>query len=189
MSTGRLSERAGIVQSGFYAHFGSVEECTLVAAERIGQRLRGLIVRKMSEEDTIDTGALAWFVEGMLGRLEGEWKFVELMLRYRRDPSPLGEVMSRFYEQVREDVVSNLIEVGPPVGIKQEDRLLLVPAAHSIVMQFVTALECIAGGWAPERKMLAKHLAAQIQLSARQGYEAIEEGSLDSLDALNAPES
>ena len=70
VSTGKLAKEAGIVQPGFYPHFGSVEEYLLVAAERIGQRPRDLIVRKMSEEDTIDPDAPAEFVEEMLARFE-----------------------------------------------------------------------------------------------------------------------
>lgn len=173
VATGRLTKKAGIVQSGFYAHFGSVEECILVAAERIGQRLRGLIVRKMAEEDTIAPDALARFVEEMLARLEEEWTFVELMLRYRRDPSPLGKAMSSFHDQVREDVVNNLIEVGPQDSLEEADRTLFVPAAHLIVTQFVAALEAIAEGWVTDRGLLARQLADQIQTSAKHAYEAI----------------
>ena len=173
VATGRLTKKAGIVQSGFYAHFGSVEECILVAAERIGQRLRGLIVLRMSEENTVEPGALAQFIEDMLARFEEEWTFVDLMLRYRRDPSPLGKVMSRFYEQVRGDVVNNLIEVSTELDIRNSERHLLIPGAHLIVMQFIATLEIIAEGLAPDRAELAGQLAAQIQLSAEQAYKTV----------------
>ena len=174
VSTGKLAKRVGIVQSGFYAHFGSLEECTLDAAERIGQRLRDLIVRKMPEEDTIDPDSLAQFVQEMLARFEKEWTFVDLMIRYRRDPSLLGKIMSRFHDRVREDVVDNLIEVGPE-GTEAAERYLFVPAAHLIVTQFVATLEIIAEERTPDRKALAGQLAAQIQLAAKYAYESVDQ--------------
>lgn len=178
ISTGKLSNRAGIVQSGFYAHFASVEECTLVAAERIGNRLRELVVQRMREEDTVDPAALSGFMGRMLSSFEGNWKFMEIMLRYRRDPSPLGKVMSRFYDQVREDVVDNLIEVSP-LDLQDSERPLLVPAAHMIVLQFVAALEALVEGLAQDpaspatREKLADQLAAHVQLSAEQTYNTV----------------
>ena len=178
VSTGKLAKKAGVVQSGFYAHFGSVEECVLYAAERVGRRLRDLVVQKMSEEDTVDPDALAIFVEEMLARFENEWMFVELMLRYRRDPSPLGKVMSRFHDRVREDVVNNLIEVSTPESVRENERYLLVSAAHLIVMQFVATLEIIVEGRSPDRTALARQLAAQIQLSATHAHEAVDQHRL-----------
>ena len=174
VATGRLAKKAGIVQSGFYAHFGSVEECILAAAERIGQRLRESLVRKLAEEETVDPEALARFAADVLARLEKEWTFVELLLRYRRDPSPLGNVMSRFFSLLRDDVVDNLIEVAPELQIQEHERFLLTPAAHTIVVQFIVALESVREGWEPDRKMQSKHLAARIQLAAAQGYEVVE---------------
>ncbi len=173
VSTGKLAKKAGVVQSGFYAHFASVEECVLFAAERVGQRLRDLVVRKMSEEDTVDPDALASFVEEMLALFEEEWTFVEIMLRYRRDPSPLGKVMSRFHDQVREDVVDNLIEVSALGNIEETERSLFVPAAHLIVMQFVATLEIISESRTPDRAALASQLAAQIQLAADHAHRAV----------------
>lgn len=174
VSTGRLASKAGVVQSGFYAHFASLDECVLVAAERIGGRLRDLLVQRMYEEDTVDPDSLARFLEELFARFEPHWTFVELMLRYRRDPSPLGKVMRDFYDRVRQDLLENLTEVAPELNVQEHERRLLAPAANSILTQFVAALEGIKEGWTPDRETLAKHLAEQIQLFAQQGYETVE---------------
>ncbi|WP_027883489.1 TetR/AcrR family transcriptional regulator [Meiothermus rufus] len=49
VSTTRLAQAAGVVQSGFYAHFTSLEECLVSAAEVVGGCIRALLGRSLGE--------------------------------------------------------------------------------------------------------------------------------------------
>lgn len=176
VSSVRLAEAAGIVQSGFYAHFPNVEACVLIAAEQIGQSLRQPMIAGMADlrqHDVSDQQILAQLIERVIALLAEQWQFVDLLLRYRRDPSPLGGVMRQWSAHVRDDIVEHLFVLPQPLTIHADERALLVPAAHMIVAQLLAGLESLVEGWAHDSQMLAQQLASQIMTTANAAYEAI----------------
>ena len=114
VSTTRLTRAAGVVQSGFYAHFASVEECLVVAAETIGDRIRVLLsncLAELRQVGAIDPEKITEIYKRVLLELEVNWKFVEMFIRYFREPTPLGQTLARIQRNLRQDLTDHLVLV------------------------------------------------------------------------------
>jgi AcrR family transcriptional regulator len=117
LTTVRVTREAGIVQSGFYAHFKNPEHLQEELAERVGRQLRESIARWMAAlraaEDERDLPARYREVLELFRR---EAALVDLLLRYRRDPSPLGRVLGHLHTQLRADFFQYLRERSGPLS-------------------------------------------------------------------------
>lgn len=105
LTTVRVTKEAGIVQSGFYAHFKNPEHLQSELAERIGRDLREIFARSMAalRASADDPTSLTRCYADALAQLKSESAMVDLFLRYRRTSTPLGQVMSHLHTQLRAD--------------------------------------------------------------------------------------
>lgn len=146
LTTARLARAADIVQSGFYVHFSGVDACLAEATTRIGERLRGLILQGLAELRAVgggDAGQLARFYGSVLGWLGAERRFIELFLRYRRDPSPPGRALAALLARFHDDVAEHLLLLWGPAGEEANAALRARTATHArlLVGLFLAAVE------------------------------------------------
>ncbi|WP_027883488.1 hypothetical protein [Meiothermus rufus] len=47
----------------------------------------------------------------MLQELEANWQFVEMFIRYFREPTPLGQTLARIQQGLRQDISEHLMQV------------------------------------------------------------------------------
>lgn len=113
LSTTRLTREVGIVQSGFYNHFPSVDACLVAAAARVVEDIRGPVrawMAELRETDVLPTAQTTDLLTTHFGRVLAElvprWPVFALLERYRRAPGPLGAVLAR----ARDDAVSDVEE-------------------------------------------------------------------------------
>lgn len=164
VSTTRLAAEVGIVQSGFYAHFGSVDECLAEACRRVVDEARAPITEWMGELAATDSGDLerltAHFAR-VLDLLVPRWQAVELVLRHQRDPGPLGQQLAEVGRTLDRDVhayLRSIADVLPdPLPRAAERRLALL--AHLAVGLVMSALEAIADEPGLDRAAVARSLA------------------------------
>lgn len=160
VSTARVARNAGIVQSGFYAHFASLEDCVVVAAEHIGQRIQSTLIEGLSllrEQGAGDFELVMAQYHRVLTELEAEWQFVELLLRYFRDPSPLGRTLAAIQGSIRDELTHHLLVLLKPLGIPDGGRPEAGYLADLIVNMLLSSLQSLR--WEPS---LHKELVAYL---------------------------
>ncbi|MCX7782346.1 MAG: TetR/AcrR family transcriptional regulator [Meiothermus sp.] len=160
VSTARVARDAGIVQSGFYAHFASLEECVVVAAEHIGQRIRDTISEGLSllrEQGASDFNLVMTQYRRILTQLEAQWQFVELLLRYFRDPSPLGRTLAAIQQSIRDELTYHLMTLLKPLGIPDGGRPEAAYLADLMVNMLLSSVQSLR--WEPS---LNKELVAYL---------------------------
>lgn len=160
VSTARVARDAGIVQSGFYAHFSSLEDCVVVAAEHIGQRIQGTVVEGLSllrEQGAQDFDLVLAQYNRILEQLEAEWQFVELLLRYFREPSPLGRTLAAIQRSIRDELTHHLMVLLKPLGIPDGGRPEAAFLADPTVNVLLSSVQSLR--WEPSlNKELVAHL-------------------------------
>lgn len=113
LTTVRITKEAGIVQSGFYAHFRNPEHLQQELAERVGRDLSAAVATwtaaLRADPHGHDGKLVARYLE-VLQLFQRESVLVDLFLRYRRSHSPLGMVLSHLHTQLRADVFQYLRE-------------------------------------------------------------------------------
>ncbi len=120
VTTLRIARAVGIVQSGVYRHFPTVEALLAVAAERVGARVRQIVL-----EDRLFGGLVearqpqprVAYCANMLALMRREWHFLELLQRFRREPSPLGQVLHQCYRELVDDLTTHLHTVAEVEGV------------------------------------------------------------------------
>jgi AcrR family transcriptional regulator len=112
LTTVRVTREAGIVQSGFYAHFKSPEHLQQELAERAGRELRESIASWMAalRAGGSDPESLGRAYHEVIELFRTEAPLVDLFLRYRRSPSPMGIVLGHLHTQLRADFFQYLRE-------------------------------------------------------------------------------
>ncbi len=170
VTTARLAEASGIVQSGFYTHFKNVDEAIVAAAEHTGRRLRDIIRRWRMEIvalGDVTVQQLAEHYASLIHLLLEERHFTELYLQYRRTPTSLGAVLRQFEVNVIADVGVHLEQMIPAEfrGSEDKDR----QQAEQIVGMFWVALDraLYAEG---DIGSLALQLAVLTKASVELGY-------------------
>ena len=170
VTTARLAEASGIVQSGFYTHFKNVDEAIVAAAEHTGQRLRDIIKQWRMEIvalGDVTVQQLAEHYASLIRLLLKERHFTELYLQYRRTPTSLGTALRQFEVNVIADVGVHLEQMIPAEfrGLKDKDR----QQAEQIVGMFWVALDraLYAEG---DTESLALQLAVLTKASVELGY-------------------
>lgn len=160
VSTARVARDAGIVQSGFYAHFASLEDCVVVAAEHIGQRIRDSIregLALLREEGVDDFELVLTQYRRIIGQLEAQWQFVELLLRYFREPTPLGRTLAAIQQSIRDELTQHLMALLKPLGIPNGGRPEAAFLADLMVNMLLSAVQSLR--WEPS---LNKELVAYL---------------------------
>ncbi|MCX7740616.1 MAG: TetR/AcrR family transcriptional regulator, partial [Meiothermus sp.] len=150
VSTARVARDAGIVQSGFYAHFASLEECVVVAAEHIGQRIRDSIREGLSllrEQGVGDFELVLSLYRRLLTEVEAQWQFVELLLRYFREPTPLGRTLFSIQQSIRDELTQHLVGILKPLDIPDGGRPEAAFLADLMVSMLLSSVQSLR--WEP----------------------------------------
>ncbi len=142
VTTPRLAAEVGIVQSGFYRHFKSTDECLRAAASRIGGRVRRVVLedRMLSAiADADDPVRLAAHFARMLELMHAEWGFLELLLRFRQAPGPVGEALGWIHGDLVADLERHFERVAARHGVS------LAPEGNRELSEWVLAAVMSAG--------------------------------------------
>ncbi|RDI94449.1 TetR/AcrR family transcriptional regulator [Meiothermus sp. QL-1] len=146
ISTARVAREAGIVQSGFYAHFESLEACIAEAARRIGNRIRITLVHgleRIRHQGAGDYTLIKEQYQRLLAELQEQWIFVELFVRYFREPSPLGQALAQVHEKLRAELITHLQEVLKPLGLENRDQAQLGYLADLLISMCISSAESL----------------------------------------------
>ncbi len=180
VTTTRLAEASGIVQSGFYTHFSNVDEALVAAAEDAGRHLRGLVHAWREEIVALNGGSVAQLAEHyerLLRELLRNRPFTELYLQYRRAPTLLGDTLRRFEGDLIEDAGAHLARLVRPDDPtpREEDRL----QAELIVGLFMSVMDVALRESSDARlRPLALHLAVLTKAGVEAGYGDLETSPL-----------
>ncbi|MGF1464936.1 MAG: TetR/AcrR family transcriptional regulator [Sandaracinaceae bacterium] len=163
LTTVRLTREAGIVQSGFYAHFKNPDHLQEELAEKSGQALRESMARWMAalrSDPKTDLDALTARFEEVLALFSEEADLVDLFLRYRRSPDALGRVMGHLHTQLRADMFQYLRDrCGPPDALRPHLGTLGIHA-DILVAAILGVAEGVVEGRSADRRGAARGLAA-----------------------------
>lgn len=124
LTTGRVAKRAGIVQSGFYAHFRNIAACVEALEARIEVQVRGPIsdgMRRLRETGPGDVEAVAIYFLGLIDLVRESGALMDVFMRFRRDPSPLGAALDRCEEALIGDLADHL-DAFMPRGAEGDDE-------------------------------------------------------------------
>ncbi len=162
LTTVRVTKEAGIVQSGFYAHFKNPEHLQQELAERVGRELREHMAAWMAalRAASDDDDALAGRYEEVLSLFKANAEVVDLFLRFRRSPSPLGQVLGHLHTQLRADFFQYLRErAGPPDAIRTHLGTIGMHA-DTLVAALLGVAEGLIEGRVADLGSAARELAA-----------------------------
>ena len=160
LSTVRLAQEAGIVQSGFYRHFPSVEACVGAALEPISASVRADIAARrrawFATRPDDPSAAVAHYTEN-LAIVTANPVLADIALKRRFESSPVGASMQAFADGLVEDMAHDLAAVrrarGEPVNKKREEL-----AARVILGAVYSGIELLLEGKASAQQ-IAEHLA------------------------------
>jgi AcrR family transcriptional regulator len=165
VTTTRLAAEVGIVQSGFYAHFGSVDEVVAAACSRVVDQARepiGQWMLELVDADPGDLTVLAAHYRRVLDLLAPRWGAIELVLRHRRDPTLLGTRLAEVWDVMDADIVEYLLSLvpealrgPPPASVRRRVSLL----AHLLVGAVTNVLETLADDPEQDRDAASRTLA------------------------------
>ena len=162
LTTVRVTREAGIVQSGFYAHFKNPEHLQQELAERTGRELREHMAIWMAtmRASTSEPGSLAASYEEVLTLFRDQTALVDIFLRFRRSHSPLGQVLGHLHTQLRADFFQYLRErAGGPESIAAHLGTIGVHA-DTLVAALLGVAEGIVDGRVADLGTAGRELAA-----------------------------
>jgi len=162
LTTVRVTREAGIVQSGFYAHFKNPEHLQQELAERVGTDLREHIASWMAamragSGDLIELGRR---YEHVLVLFRDEKSLVDLFLRYRRSNSPLGQVLGHLHTQLRADFFQYLRERAGDTDTVRPHLGTIGVHADTLVAALLGVAEGVVEGRLADLETAGRELAA-----------------------------
>lgn len=162
LTTVRVTREAGIVQSGFYAHFKSPEHLQQELAERAGRDLREAIATWMAalRAGGEDPASLASCYREVLSLFRDEAPLIDLFLRYRRSASPLGMVLGHLHTQLRADFFQYLRERAGAADAVRPHLGTIGMHADVLVAALLGVAEGIVEGRVVDLESAATELAA-----------------------------
>lgn len=186
LTTTAVARRAGIVQSGFYAHFENMDACLAEVVERLGGRLverieawmyqlRLVEHARLAASGDVDLEPTVRHCERVLRLLMHDEAFTRLLLRYRFDPSRLGSGVRAVLTRVHADVAEHLLELGRPFGVDERHRDRLELHARFTVGTILDAAALALEG-DPSLAVLADHLARRIHAPILEFYLIVQSG-------------
>ncbi len=111
LTTINLAEKVGIVQSGFYAHFKTIEECLHALVHEIDLKVRQPLAKQMVQLRLTDAGdpeLLEVFYKQLFDLVEENWKLMEVFLHFRGDHSIVGKMLNDFETSMVQDLTEHL---------------------------------------------------------------------------------
>jgi len=160
LTTVRVTREAGIVQSGFYAHFKNPEHLQQELADRAGRELREHMATWMAamRASGTDEESLIASYEQVLQLFADSKSLVDLFLRYRRSPTPIGQVLGHLHTQLRADFFQYLRERA---GDPQPEHLGTIGVhADTLVAALLGVAEGVVDGRVADLGTAARELAA-----------------------------
>lgn len=160
LTTVRVTKEAGIVQSGFYAHFKNPEHLQQELADRAGRELREAIASWMAalRAGGSDAASVAARYREVLDLFLREKALVDLFLRYRRSNSPLGVALGHLHTQLRADFFQYLRDKTD--GVPPEHLGTLGTHADVLVAALLGVAEGVVDGRIADLDGAATELAA-----------------------------
>jgi AcrR family transcriptional regulator len=143
LATTLITRRAGIAQSSFYVHFGSVDDLVWALIETLGaERLRlTRLARAQLRSAPTDRERLRATFRIPLEGLIAHPHLLRLMLSGPHDPStPLGAWTKRIRTENRDALVEDLIAAGMPTRTESQRRKLEMLADGIIALTVVLAV-------------------------------------------------
>lgn len=187
VNTVRVTERAGVAQSVFYAHFGSVAECLTRAATDVVEHLDALNAQVRAEqnleaktaEELLDLEAMTDSFDRTLEIMAEHAEFYDIFIRFVRDPTPLGEPLRQSWVRMHRAFSDDLMRAAERTGLRADRRGIEVLA--EVVMGLCSlATETLRYQRVRRRRDLARLLAVMMRaaiLDGQQGPVAVEDGA------------
>lgn len=186
LTTVRITEHAGIVQSGFYAHFKNIDECVAATAEQVIDRQRSVqsdfrsraYAHLLGADSLVGYANMRALWERSLDLMLEDRVFAELFLRYRRDASPLGKRVRKLFDQARSDMARDMNEVAPRLGIGKEFEPYTAFWGDLVLGMWLTATEALLDG-SHDREVVITMLAQTTCAGSRAGVRAAQPREVD----------
>jgi AcrR family transcriptional regulator len=167
LTTSRITRAAGIAQPGFYAHFRNVEEVLQTAVmqviddmrSKVSSTRRRSLERLRQAQGIARVDAMRAMFEDVIEAFLSEPAFAELLLRYRRDTSPLGTTMRRVMERIRSDVTEDLWRNVQAAGFGDEHRPFVALWADQVLSLYFAGAEALLDGRYTDKRMVIDSLA------------------------------
>ncbi|PRY95745.1 TetR family transcriptional regulator [Hasllibacter halocynthiae] len=163
LTTGRIAKRAGIVQSGFYAHFPNIAACVEALEERIETQVREPIadgMERLRETGPGDAEALTAYFLGLIDLVRESGALMDVFMRFRGDPSPLGAALDRCEAALIDDLTDHLDAFVATARDEEAHARACRAVALLLVRQAFDGMGLLRAGTI-EREPLARLLAEQ----------------------------
>lgn len=168
LTTVEITKRAGIAQPGFYKHFHNVDECLEQATKQVLDGMRETVnaMRRRIRNRT-DLDEVATHFEAVLDAVYADRPFNELIQRYRRDPSPLGQAIRDVEGKVNHDFVEELWGELRQAGMRPEHRGDVELLSELLLGSLRACVERVIDGRDADRPRLARELAGYMIAGTR----------------------
>lgn len=163
VTTVSVTRAAGIVQSMFYRHFASVEECLATAAERITHEIRETVAANRHKMYETGPGAGEDLERGfrdLFGLVSRHRSLIQLFLRHRADPLALRGVMYQFARGLSADLAEQLTAKYGAAGLNALPAGWVEGLADDLVAISLAAVEAFLENRGPAVEDAARRLAA-----------------------------
>lgn len=181
LSTTRLASEVGIVQSGFYAHFASIAELSGYAAVVVVDRVRSSLAAWMEQlRELVEVGSeldardVDDFYGQVLALMCDRWTELELLVRHRHDPTPLGRRMHAVHDELLADVSAHLDQLGARFGVATDGWQARLDVLAALVTGLVLhAAEALATDPRQSLDVVARMLTRSAEALLKPEYEAM----------------
>lgn len=149
ITTGRLTEQAGVVQSAFYNHFASVEECKQAALEEVRSRVMttaDVLFGALQRPGNTTAGDAGGFLAQIYDRAEANPPPFQLVVQRHHEPD-VAATIEDVLDTVRAKLTKTILRNAPPSRDLSEGEA--ATAARLIVGVFLAGLEHVLGGGDP----------------------------------------
>lgn len=172
VSTTRLTAEVGIVQSGFYSHFPSLDAVLAEAAAQVVADVRGPLRDWMRQLRRLDLAAPEGTVDNLrdhmqrvLVELRPRWPALAAVQRHRREQTAVGRTLAAAYDDVVDDVTDYLTSLAVAGGVSvtgscTQARLAML--AGLVTEMVLHVLESVARSPRPDLRAAADLLACSI---------------------------
>ncbi|MEM9479147.1 MAG: TetR/AcrR family transcriptional regulator [Verrucomicrobiota bacterium] len=174
VTTQRLADEVGIVQSGVYRHFRGGEECLVAAAREAVERIRQIVerdrlLRGLAANSNPDS--LADHLDLVLREAQRHWPTFDLVRRFRQEDSKLGQALSDGFDCLLRDVIAHFHELEKQQGLASPRKRSRERLARVVIDMILCVAEEVKDVKSPgARRKAASELALLIEGAAVQFY-------------------
>jgi len=165
LTTVAIAKGAGIHQPAFYSHFPNVDACLREAAAKISRSLTAMGLaqfRQRFDSDMVTWAEMAKGLEPILHMVLEQRRFIEVLVRNRYDPGPLGECLRDALEVAHCEITEDLLEYLQPFGVQLGDRAQVEMWVEFILSTMWTGCDGLLAGRFKDVDVLAAFLARAI---------------------------